>query len=290
VERTGGTDLQITMNNHNDKLYEELFDDLIKDVFGFSFVPWFDRKLWDERYESYSIIEKGRMLANICIYKTEMNVYGKPFNALQFGGVATRKEERGKGLSRLLMEHILEKYPNMPAFLGANPSVTEFYPRFGFRPVQTYHPKIQAAINNSKCEAIKLKPDDIAVTQAIQNRIMHSNTLDSLNTQSIQMFHLLLDFSDAIYHLPNHDTIVVAEQKGEMLFIADVIAKTHISFGTLQKELPFNGIKCVEFGFCPDWLGVALEWEPVDTAKEPYFVRGKWNLPEKFRFPIMWET
>lgn len=282
--------MRITMNNHNDKGYETMFGDLIKDIFGFSFAPWFERKLWDYRYESYSVIESGIMLANICIYKTEMNVCNKPFYALQLGGVATRKDERGKGLSRLLMEHILAKYPNIPAFLGANPSVTGFYPRFGFRPVQTYHPQVKAGINNGSYNAIKLNLDDTAVIKAIHNRKMHSHVLEGFNTQSIQIFHLLLDYPDAIYHLPGCGAIVVAEQKDDTLFIADVIAEPPVPFDTLQKELPFNGVRGVEFGFCPDWLGVSPEWMPVDRAKEPYFIRGEWNLPPKFRFPVMSET
>ena len=282
--------MHITMNNCNDVDYEMMFDNLIKAVFGFSFAPWFERKLWDNRYESYSVIENDRMLANICIYKTEMTVSGKPFYALQFGGVATRKDERGKGLSRLMMEHILAKYPDTPAFLGANPSVTDFYPRFGFHLVQTYHPHLEVAINNENCNAIKLSLDDTTVIEAIHSRKMRSNALDSLNTQSIQIFHLLLDYSDAIYHLPNCAAIVVAEQKGDALFIADIIAETPVLFDTLQKELPFNGVKSVEFGFCPDWLDVNPEWTPVDMEKEPYFIRGEWNLPEKFRFPTMSET
>ncbi|MDR0949964.1 MAG: GNAT family N-acetyltransferase [Lachnospiraceae bacterium] len=282
--------MQITMNNHNDKAYEKLFGEHIQDIFCFSFTPWFERKLWDEYYESYSVIENDKMIANICIFKTDMRVQGKPFYALQFGGVSVRKEERGRGLSRLLMEHILAKYQNVPMFLGANSSVTEFYQRFGFRPVQTYYPKIQAVIDNSKCDTIKLNPDDHKIKQAIQNRTMHSNILDSLNTQSIQMFHLLLDFSDAIYYLPGHDTIVVAEQKEDKLLIADVIARKPISFGILQKELPFKAVQCVEFGFCPDWLGVTPQWEPIDMAQEPYFILGEWDLPEQFRFPIMAET
>ena len=246
--------------------------------------------MWYDRYESYSIIENDRMLANICIYKTEMTVRGKLFYALQFGGAATRKDDRGKGLSRLLMEHIFAKYPNTPAFLGANPSVTDFYARFGFRPVQTYHPHIEVAINNENCNAVKLSPDDATVIEAIHNRKMRSHTLDSLNTQSIQIFHLLLDYPDAIYHLPNCSAIVVAEQEGDALFIADVIMKMTIPFDTLQKELPFNGVHSVEFGFCPDWLDVNPEWKSVDMVKAPYFIRGEWNLPEKFRFPTMSET
>lgn len=282
--------MQITRNNSNDEAYEIMFDDLIKDVFGVSFAPWFARKLWDARYESHSVIENGRMLANACIYKTQMKVRGNPFYALQLGAVATREEVRGNGLSRLLMEHILARYPDTPAFLGANPSVAEFYPRFGFRPVQTYCPQIKAAIDNDTAGAVRLNPDDAAVIKAVQSRKMYSNAMDSLNTQPIQMFHLLLDYPDAIYHLPGCGAMVVAEQNGETLWIADVIAQAPVSLDALFKELPFRAVQRVEFGFCPDWLGVAPEWSAMDARKEPYFIRGAWDLPERFRFPMLSET
>ena len=63
--------MRITINRSNTPIYEAMFDDLIQEVYGFSFAPWFARKLWDERYESYSIIQNGRILANVCIFKTD---------------------------------------------------------------------------------------------------------------------------------------------------------------------------------------------------------------------------
>ena len=60
--------MNITVNHQNNPEYESLLDDLIREVFGFSFAPWFERKLWDERYESYSIVHGSKMLANVCIY------------------------------------------------------------------------------------------------------------------------------------------------------------------------------------------------------------------------------
>jgi hypothetical protein len=82
------------------------------------------------------------------------------FRAHQFGAVATRKRERGKGLSRLLMDHILSLYPDIPAFLYANPSVINYYPRFGFRQAPMFRPGIAVAINNSFDKAVKYGPDD----------------------------------------------------------------------------------------------------------------------------------
>lgn len=282
--------MQIAMNNHNNSAYEILFDKLIQETFGFSFEPWLEKKLWNEPYESYSIIENGVMLANVCVFKTDMLVQGTPMRAHQFGGVATRTSERGKGLSRLLMEHILMKYPDTPAFLGANPSVIDFYPRFGFRKVQTYHPEIVTAINNDTGKGIKLSPDDAQVMLALLERSSFSNTVDSLNTPSVQMFHLLLDYPDSIYRLSDCGVIVVAEQQDDRLFIADVIARKPVSFDTIWRELPFTGINRIEFGFCPDWLDIEPLWVPDDMDKSPYFIRGDWNLPVKFRFPAMSET
>jgi GNAT superfamily N-acetyltransferase len=282
--------MQITMNSQNNIAYELLFDNMIQETFGFSFVPWFERKLWDEHYESYSIIENGEMLANVCIFKTDMIVNGLSMRAHQFGGVATRKDRRGKGLSRLLMEDILAKYPDTPAFLGANPSVIDFYPRFGFRRVQTYRPIIATDISSHVAEPIKLSPADKQVANALLERGAYSTVLDSLNTQTVQMFHLLLDYSDGIYYLPECRAIVVAEQDGNRLFVADVITPRPITFDEIRREMPFAGIHTVEFGFCPDWLGVDAEWIPENMEKNPYFVRGDWTLPQNFRFPAMSET
>ncbi len=282
--------MKITTNYYSNPEYEAMYDDLIKETFGFSFAPWFERKLWDERYESYSIIENGRMLSNISIFKTNLLVVGKPVRAHQYGAVATRKSWRGKGLSRVIMEHINSLYPDVPAFLSANPSVLDFYPRFGFRRVTEYRPALDAKIDNPTAPIIMLKPDDEAVQSAIQNRTAYSSLVDSVNTQSVQMFHLLLEYTDAIYHLPKSDVVVVAEQTDEKLFVADVISDKPLKWSDIAAELPFVGVQRIEFGFCPDWLGVNAAWEPISGDGDPFFIKGSLELPERFIFPITSRT
>jgi len=277
---------EITVNRRNNPAYEAMFNDLIQEVFGFTFAPWFKLGLWDERYESYSIIENGVMLSNLCIFKTEMLIKGRKVQANQFGAVATRKSVRGKGLARILMEHVLSLYPDTPAYLAANPSVIDFYPRFGFRQVKTYVPTILATINNNPATAVKYSINDVANFPGRQ----YSNVVDCLNTQSINIFHLLMEYADDIYFLPEHDTIVIAKQEENELFIADVIVQKPITFDEIKKALPFAGVDEVEFGFCPDWLGVSPEWELADMNESPFFLRGEWNLPENYRFPAMSET
>ena len=281
--------MEITVSRQNNHDYEVLFDDLIKEVFGFSFDTWLERKLWDERYESYSIIKDGVMMSNICVFKTEMVVQDNRFQAIQFGAVGTRKCAQGSGLSRILMEHVLSLYSDTPAFLFANESVIDFYPRFGFRQEQTFKPTIDTTINNH-IKTNRLCADDEILKDTLHNRVGNSTVFDCLNTESIQMFHLLLDYPDDIYLLPESDVVVVAYQSEAHLFIADVISRKPITFEQLKAELPFVGVEIVEFGFCPDWLDVKPKWEPVSKTDVMFFVKGEWSLPAAFRFPATSET
>jgi len=297
-------ELKITVNNKNDPDYEVMFDALINEVFGFSFDIWFERKLWDEQYISYSIIDNGKMLANLCVYDNDMIIGGERFRAIQLGAVCTCESARKKGLSRQIMERVMSDYNDVPAFLFANESVLNYYPRFGFQQVQVYKPVLKAEladnIGTSKIfsakrsvgmkKNLKLDVDDPIVINTLKNKSCFSNILDCINTESIQMFHLLKDYSDDIYYLPESDVIVVAYQEYNRLFIADVIASKPVSFKSIVSELPFNNIETIEFGFCPDWLDVIPKWEPVPMSDVMFFIKGEWNLPDVFRFPAMSET
>jgi len=167
--------MNIAVNNRNNPEYEAMLDHLIQEVFGFSFAPWFRRKLWNSDYESYSIIENGKMLSNVCIYKSELLINGRKTTAIQLGAVATRKSERGKGMSRIIMEHILSLYPCTPAYLFANQGVLDFYPKFGFTQTQTYKPEISLTINNNAAAVVKCNVSDKIVTRALSGRNVFSN-------------------------------------------------------------------------------------------------------------------
>lgn len=95
-----------------------MLNNLLKDIF-FDFQFWYDLDLWDYNYESYSIIENGEMVSNICVYKAQILFDGNRYDALSVGAVATKKEYRGRRYLRALMEHIIRKYDNVPMYLSA---------------------------------------------------------------------------------------------------------------------------------------------------------------------------
>ncbi|HPT79363.1 MAG TPA: GNAT family N-acetyltransferase [Candidatus Atribacteria bacterium] len=274
--------MQIAFNNRNDIDYQSKLNKLLKEIF-FDFQFWYDLNLWDERYESYSIIENDEIISNICVYKTEILFEGRRYPALSFGAVATRQEHRGRGLSRLLMEHIFAKYPDTPMYLSANEGVLDFYPRFGFRRIYDRLPVCHMDINND-IQPVKLQYNDPRVWDYVSGRVNFSHKLDCLNSASINMFHIHLGpLKDSIYEIPELDTMIIADQRDTTLKLTGVFSLKDISFSQLAKHLPFKNVTRVEFGSMPCWPDVDYTME--EYGSDPLFVRNVTCDLGEFKFP-----
>ncbi|KNY27526.1 GNAT family N-acetyltransferase [Pseudobacteroides cellulosolvens] len=274
--------MQILFNNGNDKNYQVMLNKLLKDIF-LDFQFWYDLNMWDDKYESYSIMENGEIVSNISVFKTQVLLNNKQYSALSLGSVATKPECRGKGLSRILMEHILKKYDNMPMYLWANENVVDFYPKFGFERVKEKLPVYECSINND-ITPVKLEYSIQKVWDYIYNRKNFSSRLDCLNTQSINVFHVHWGYlKDNIYELPEIDTMVIAEKNGTTLKLIGVFSLGSISFTELMSHFPFSNIEKIEFGFMPYWDD--LDYVMQDYETDPIFVRGVNCDLEGLKFP-----
>lgn len=279
--------MRISFSNGDDKTYQRMLNNLLKDIF-LDFQFWYDLGLWDKNYESYSIIKDGEIVSNICLYKSEIVFNQKRFTALSVGAVATKQEFRGRGLSRILMEHIIKKYQGIPMYLSANDGVVDFYPRFGFRRVFEKLPVCELDINNDIIPN-RVKSDDPKVWDYVYNRINYSDRLDCLNTKSINMFHLRLGYlNDSIYEIPELKTLVIAEQVESTLELIGVFSLVDLSFGELVKFLPFKNVNKVEFGFMPYWSDIKYSMHNYDT--DPIFVRNISCDLGEFKFPELSTT
>ncbi len=204
--------------------------------------------------------------------------------ALSLGAVATKKEYRGKGYIRVLMEHIINKYNNIPMYLFANDSVVDFYPRFGFTRTYEKLPVYECDINN-EIEPQKLQFDDAKVGEYVYKRKDFSQKLDCLNIFSINIFHIHLGYlKDCIYEIPEIDTMIIGKQEETTLKLIGAFSLKRISFSELQKFLPFSGIKKIEFGFMPYWSDI--EYTMQEYVTDPLFIRnvncdlGDYKFPE----------
>ena len=279
--------MQITFCNGSDKEYQRRLNHLLKDIF-FDFQFWYDLNLWDENYESYSIMEGEEIVSNICVYKTQVLLKGQPHLALSVGAVATREDFRGKGLSRRLMEHIIKKYDGTPMFLYADDEVLGFYPKFGFRRVYEKQPVANCVVDNEP-NPVQLSYDDPKVEHYLFNRAQFSQALDCLNTGSINMFHVHLGYlKDSLFEIPELNTLLIAKQTGAILKLNGVFSLKPILFADLLARLPFANVERIEFGFMPYWPDLQYVMERQEMS--PLFVRGLACDLGDFKFPELSTT
>ena len=105
--RSAGRELPIRMRNGFDPEYAVQLNVLMREVFDFDFDFWFRRGMWSDKYESFSLIDAGRMVAHVGVSRMKLRVKGKEFFAIQLGGVATSPEARGQGYMRRLLGGVL---------------------------------------------------------------------------------------------------------------------------------------------------------------------------------------
>ncbi len=274
--------MEIMFCSGNDREYQGMLNNLLKNIF-LDFQFWYDLNLWDENYESYSMVDNREIVSNICVYKTQVLVRGKPHLALSLGAVATKEECRRRGLSRKLMEHIMDKYSGTPMYLWANDGVVGFYPRFGFERVYEKQPVYCCSINNN-IRPIQLSYSDPKVWRYVYGRVNFSHELDCLNTASINMFHIHWGYlKESLFEIPDLNTLVIAQQQGSVLKLIGVFSLEHILFSDLVEHLPFSNVEKIKFGFMPYWPDVPYIMEEYET--DPLFVHGLTCNLGDFKFP-----
>ena len=282
--------MTITIHHHDSSdEYKAQLNSLTTEVFGFSFERWHRRKVWNADYTCYSIIENGVMVANICAYRMDILIGGREQEFIQLGTVAARKARRGEGLSRKIMEFILDRHPHTPFFLCANSTVLDFYPRFGFQRVAERQPLIRQGLDHPGVEMKNLRVDDPVVGEYLEQRAGFSRILDCTNAAPIHWFHLLNSHIDHLYEIPELGVMLVAEQSGSALTLYDVCASRPVSFAQLAPRLHFPGVDTIYFGFNSDWLNVDYQTCAYE-ADSTLFVRGEVELPREFLLPEMIKT
>lgn len=105
-------------------------------VFGADHIAWAACGGWGEQFRLYTLSDEGRVLVTVGVSEmTLIDASGQLVPARQLSAVATRAADRGRGLGRRLLQHVLHEADRdqMPVMLCARPEVTAFYPRFGFR-------------------------------------------------------------------------------------------------------------------------------------------------------------
>ncbi|WPK13301.1 GNAT family N-acetyltransferase [Lysinibacillus louembei] len=215
---------------HNESLRGS-FNELAMKTFELDFRAWYERGYWNEQYVPYSFIDNGRVIANASINKMTVVIDGEKYSAIQIGTVMTDESYRNQGLSRKLMQHVMDEYEAQCdlMFLFANETVLDFYPKFGFTRIDESEfsldlEKNPIEVRDTKLKQLTIENDSALLEKFAQNRFINSNMLDVENNANLLMFYFTIPFKEVIFYIEDLETIVLMEEEEGTLHIFDIIA------------------------------------------------------------------
>ncbi len=276
----------------------EQFYRYVKAVFpGADFRTWYDRGFWFDRYIPHALLDRDRIVANVSVTVMTLLVEGAEVRGLQIGTVGTIPEYRGRGLSRRLMELVIERYePQVDLmFLFANDEVVDFYPKFGFDAYNevvfisdgTLTPRLgdtrRLDLNN---------PSDLAlIRERLRRRQPLTRRFGAIDYDCITLWHLHNLFPEHIYYVTSDDVIVVASERNGVLNVWDVVFDHPFDLNRAVASVPAGAdVRQVRYHFSPDLLEFRHDATelPEDST---LFVRGQFPLAERpFKFPFTAQT
>ena len=108
------------------------FFSLARQTFDLDFEPWYQCGGWQDRYLPHALVCGEQVAANVSVNRMDFQLDGRRRTYLQLGTVMTHPDYRGMGLSRFLMEWILQNWSDRcdGIYLFANdPSLDSSQPR-----------------------------------------------------------------------------------------------------------------------------------------------------------------
>jgi GNAT superfamily N-acetyltransferase len=243
--------------------YRQAFNKLSNDVFELSFEDWYKLGYWNDMYIPYTLFYKDEAVANVSVNVLDFKTPEGFKHCVQIGTVMTKNKFRGLGLSRFLMEQVLQEWDSKCdlIYLYANKSVLDLYPKFGFNHVKEYSyfieeknkPKIVTA-NKVKKLDMGLEANRTFVCEFIQSSVDYSSVSMS-NNSDLVMFYCSFIMKNNIYHLKDLDTVIVAIVDNGTINLLGVFSKENKG---LKKIINFlmesnigKGIREVTLRFTP---------------------------------------
>jgi GNAT superfamily N-acetyltransferase len=258
----------------NDKMRKSL-NELTEKTFGFNFENWYSNGFWGDKFIPHSLVDGDKVIAHVSVSLMDFDLDGKEKHYIQIGTVMTDKNYRGQGLSRYLIERVIDEYKENSdgIYLFGNDSVINFYPKFGFiRSKEYQYSKDVFLINNIK-KIQQVDMSDKVKWEDFFNTVSNSVSNHRFTMNNLGLIAFWTRWSSSIYYLAEEDTYIIADVKGENLFIKQIIASHKVNLETVINSFG-NDIKKVTLGFTPyDATGYTMdEYHKEDCT---LFILGK---------------
>lgn len=264
-------------NYREDTNLRNSFNQLTKKNYGFNFEAWYNAGFWGDSYIPYSLCDGDRVIANVSVNIMEFKFGEVEKKYIQLGTVMTDIDYRNQGLSRFLMEKVMEDWKNKTdgIYLFANDSVLDFYPKFGFIPIKEfqYYKEVDQMGHERNAHPIDLTTQDSLNTFAdIIKHSVSNGAFVMQNKLTLLMFYATSFMKNSVYYMKEQDAYVIAELDEHSLLIHEIIADHIIDLGSIFQAFG-SDIKKVSLGFTPLCTDSYLKAE-VNEEDTTLFVYG----------------
>lgn len=278
----------------DDPAWHDAFFAHVAEVFpAIDFRRWGALGGWDADYDVLALVEADRVLASIGRTRMMLVVEGRETRGYQLGAVATRGSCRGQGLARRLMRDVLAEADReaCPVFLFANPTVLDFYPRFGFQRMVQSRFGADAAIVPAAGHARAFDFGDARERRRLAELCGRAaptgRRFGARAYYSILLWHIC-NRPLAAHWLDAEEALIVTGREEDRLILHDVVAPRVFDLAAVLPAVAAAATRSVEFAFEPGpWWPGARSLGADDAL---LFVRGLSTPPAPFRFPDLAQT
>lgn len=269
------------------------FNELALNTFGIEFETWYQHGYWTDKYQPFSFIHQGKVVANVSVNLLNLVIEGESKRAIQIGTVMTHPNYRNQGLSRKLMEIVLEdfKYVDL-IYLFANQSVLDFYPKFGFKAMDEIQFSTNYAFKPTNPSRIRKldgnNPEDLTFIYTLAaNRKNVSKTFGTIGSEELLMFYCIMVFSQDLYYLEDENVLVIFQKEEDTIHLYDIVSSKKVDNQQIINQIASSESRRIVFHFHPENQDIILTNEKYQSSNV-LFVKNLTNvsLPEKFKHPI----
>ncbi|MDQ1147002.1 GNAT superfamily N-acetyltransferase [Bacillus sp. SORGH_AS 510] len=269
------------------------FNELALQTFGIEFETWYQHGFWTEKYQPYSYIDQGKVVANVSVNLLNMVIDGESKKAIQIGTVMTHPDYRNKGLSRKLMEFVLEDFNHVDfIYLFANQTVLDFYPKFGFKAVNEVQYSMNYDLKPMGQSGIRkldgTNAEDLSFIYSFaSNRKSVSQVFGTTDSEELLMFYCIMVFSQDLYFIEEEKALVIFQQEDDMLHLYDIVSSEEVNLQSIISQTASKETRKIVFHFHVENQELLL-WDEKYQSSNVLFVKNLTNvsLPEKFKHPM----
>lgn len=288
-------------NYKNDERLRNDLHILTRKIWGFDFEKWYKSGYWGDNCLLYSLSDGHKIVSHITVSAIDFIVLGEKKKFLQLGTVTTDEEYRKQGLNKFLLEKVLHEWKDKCnlIYLFANDSVLNYYPLFGFVPVNEYiaTKKIESTKNayNVRKLDINNQFDHELLYKKAKNAIPLFNISMVDNAGQIMLYCNYFDkfsFKEKLYYIESLDTIIVAEYIGSDLILYDILSTQEVEIEAIINAMSTEQTQNVVMYFMPK-NNKDYEIKLLKEEDNTLFVMGnekKSFEEEKLIFPILSHT